>query len=133
MVLILAGFTAQYATAESFNQEDMAFAFGDSAIATSDFGQMDLLSSQEMVATEGEYVWLRGVFGSLKPAWNYTKSIRVRAHFDIKPHRFSRYWGPLSGNRPHYQITIYRKGIPNSHTNIRIPWGPRTTWGSHQP
>ena len=54
MVLILAGFTAQYATAESFNQEDMAFVFGDSAIAASDFGQMDLLSSQEMVATEGE-------------------------------------------------------------------------------
>jgi hypothetical protein len=55
MVLILAGFTAQYAAAESFNQEDMAFAFGDSAIAASDFGQMDLLSSQEMVETEGEF------------------------------------------------------------------------------
>ena len=54
MVLILAGFTAQYVAAESFNQEDMAFVFGDSAIAASDFGQMDLLSSQEMVATEGE-------------------------------------------------------------------------------
>ena len=54
MALILAGFTAQYATAKSFNQEDMAFAFGDSAVVASDFGQMDLLSSQEMVATEGE-------------------------------------------------------------------------------
>ena len=57
MVLILAGFTAQYATAESFNQEDMAFAFGDSAIAASDFGQMDLLSSQEMMETEGQAIW----------------------------------------------------------------------------
>jgi hypothetical protein len=57
MVLILAGFTAQYATAENFNQEDMAFAFGDSAVVASDFGQMDLLSSQEMMETEGEH-WL---------------------------------------------------------------------------
>jgi len=55
LVLILAGFTAQYAAAENFNQEDMAFAFGDSAAVASDFGQMDLLSSQEMLATEGEY------------------------------------------------------------------------------
>jgi len=32
----------------------MAFDFNDSAAVASDFGQMDLLSSQEMVATEGE-------------------------------------------------------------------------------
>jgi hypothetical protein len=61
MVLILAGFTAQYATAEDFNQEDMAFAFGDSAVVASDFGQMDLLSSQEMMETEGEWFWFVSV------------------------------------------------------------------------
>ena len=35
-------------------KNNMAFAFGDSAVVASYFGQMDLLSSQEMVATEGE-------------------------------------------------------------------------------
>ena len=34
--MVLASFTAQYTAAETFNQEDMAFAFGDSAIAVSD-------------------------------------------------------------------------------------------------
>jgi len=71
MVLILAGFTAQYAAAESFNQEDMAFAFGDSAVVASDFGQMDLLSSQEMMETEGEYGLLGALFGGGLGAWNY--------------------------------------------------------------
>ena len=59
MVLILAGFTAQYATAENFNQEEMAF--GDSVAVASYFGQMDLLSSQEMMETEGEWIWFIGV------------------------------------------------------------------------
>jgi hypothetical protein len=63
MVLILAGFTAQYATAENFNQEDMAFAFGDSAVVASDFGQMDLLSSQEMMETEGQAFWFLPALG----------------------------------------------------------------------
>ena len=70
MILILAGFTAQYAAAETFNQEDMAFAFGDSAIAASDFGQMDLLSSQEMMETEGE------VF----PFWAFGLALRFTAN-----------------------------------------------------
>lgn len=54
MAIILVGFAAQHAAAENLNQEDMAFAFGDSAAVTSDFGQLELLSSQEMMATEGE-------------------------------------------------------------------------------
>ena len=75
MVLILAGFTAQYATAETFNQEDMAFAFGDSAVVASEFGQMDLLSSQEMVATEGEWIPL-AIWGA-KAAWVGYRSFRT--------------------------------------------------------
>ena len=45
----------------------MVFAFGDSALIASDFGQMDLLSSQEMTETEGErfgslFTWGKGVW-----------------------------------------------------------------------
>ena len=51
-VLLLAGFAAQPAFAESFNQDDMAFAFGNSAMS-SDLDDMVLLSNQEMMETEG--------------------------------------------------------------------------------
>ena len=34
-------------------KKDMAF--GDSSVVASDFGQMNLLSSQEMMETEGEF------------------------------------------------------------------------------
>jgi hypothetical protein len=66
VLFILAGFAAQYAAAGNFNrqvinqqntsvnQQDMAFAFGDSAATSFDTGQMDLLSSQEMITTEGK-------------------------------------------------------------------------------
>lgn len=57
MAMILVGFTAQYAVAENFNNEDMAFAFGDSAISTTDYAQMELLSNEEMTTTEGKAVW----------------------------------------------------------------------------
>jgi len=62
-VLLLAGFAAQPALAESFNQEDMAFAFGHSAISN-DLGDMALLSNQEMMETEGEVfpLYAIGVF-----------------------------------------------------------------------
>ena len=84
MALILAGFTAQYATAESLNQEDMAFAFGDSAVVASDFGQMDLLSSQEMMETEGErfkyfFNWGRNVWKQTNfEGYNGTRIFQVR-------------------------------------------------------
>ena len=57
MAMILAGFGSQNAVAEKFNHEDMAFAFGNSIAVNFSSGQMELLSSQEMIATEGEY-WL---------------------------------------------------------------------------
>ena len=51
MAIILAGFASQQAAAENLNDEDMAFAFGDSTITES--AEMDLLSNEEMMATEG--------------------------------------------------------------------------------
>ena len=44
----------------------MVFAFGDSAVVASDFGQMDLLSSQEMIETEGEFYPFLVAGGKLK-------------------------------------------------------------------
>ena len=126
-VLLLAGFAAQPALAESFDQDDMAFAFGNAAVS-SDLGYMALLSSQEMMETEGEWGFIRYV----PRTWGYVKTFRVRSHYDVKPHRFSNYWGPLRGDRPHYQLTFYRKGVQGAHMNMRIPWGSRTTWGSHR-
>ena len=55
MISIVMVFATQHVAAENFSQQDMAFAFGDSALVTSDFDQIELLSSQEMMATEGEY------------------------------------------------------------------------------
>jgi len=57
MAMILAGFSAQHAVAENLNNEDMAFAFEDSAISTTDSAQMELLSNEEMITTEGKAVW----------------------------------------------------------------------------
>ena len=126
VVLLLACFAPQTAFAESLNQDDMAFAFGTAEDI--DLGEFALLSEQEMRETQGEWAFFRYV----PRAWGYVKTFRVIGHYDAKPHRFSNYWGPLRGNRPHYQLTFYRKGIKNSDVNLRIPWGPRTSWGSHE-
>ena len=56
MILILTIFTAQHAAADNFSPEDMTFVFGDSAVVA-DFGQVELLSSQEMKVTEGEFFY----------------------------------------------------------------------------
>lgn len=58
MAIILAGFASQQAAAENFNDEEMAFAFGDSTIA--EFAEMVLLSNEEMMATEGNFAPLLG-------------------------------------------------------------------------
>jgi len=77
MILILANFTAQYAAAETFNQQDMAF--GDSAVVASDFGQMDLLSSQEMMETEAEFLPLL-VFAA-QVGWGAYRLTRAHGFF----------------------------------------------------
>ncbi|MDA8898730.1 hypothetical protein N9I89_03135 [Porticoccaceae bacterium] len=55
MAMILAGFSAQHAVAENLNNEDMAFAFDDSAISTTDSAQMDFLTTWEMKNVEGAW------------------------------------------------------------------------------
>ena len=56
MISIVLIFTAQHAVADNFSPEDMAFVFADSVAVTSDFGQMEVLSGQEMMETEGEFI-----------------------------------------------------------------------------
>ena len=111
------------ASANMLTQDDIEFIFGPEA----NIAAFKQLSPQEMAETQGEFFG-----GSTLRLLNFFKSITIRTHYDIKPHRFSGYWGPLKGNRPHFQITIYRRGVPNSDINIRIPWGSRTSWGSHR-
>ena len=132
--LILMVFAAHPALAENLEQDDLAFAFGDT-VAAGDLGEMAFLSEREMMETEGEWfgfaryvpvAWRYGV-----RSWNYVKTFRVKVHYDVKPHRFSDNWGPFRGNRPHYQFTFYRSGVRASHRHLYIPWGARRTWGSH--
>lgn len=57
MVFILALFATPFVTADNIDQEDLAFIFGDIAIQQiSELDQIELLSRQEMIATEGEFV-----------------------------------------------------------------------------
>nr|VFJ93543.1 MAG: hypothetical protein BECKLFY1418B_GA0070995_104715 [Candidatus Kentron sp. LFY] len=96
--------------------------------------ELAMLSPEEMAATEGEWFFAaaRATARYVPRAWRYVRTIRVRGHYDKKPHRFSNAWGPLRGNRPHIQMTIYRKGVKNSDFNVRVPAGRRTSWGSHR-
>lgn len=68
IVLFLASFTLQPALAESFNKDDMAFAFGNSAVSN-DLGEIALLSNQEMMETEGKWVpFVIGAFHAVRYA-----------------------------------------------------------------
>lgn len=126
LAMFLVVLAAPLAMAGTLNDDDLAFAFGE-CINLNHSDSLALLSSAEMVETEGE--WAANVARGL---WKFARTMRVKGHYDRKPHRFSNAWGPLQGNRPHYQITIYRKGARNSNFDIRIPWGSPTTWGSHR-
>lgn len=63
MVFILTVFAPSFAAADNIDQEDLAFIFGDMAAEpTLDLDQMELLSRQEMIATEGEFHPLVGLY-----------------------------------------------------------------------
>ncbi len=74
LAMMLAAFVAQPALASTLNNDDMAFAFGDSPAVSSDLGEMALLSDQEMRDTEGKW-WFApalvgGTFGSAAYVWS---------------------------------------------------------------
>ena len=97
MAMILAGFASQNAVAENFINEDMAFAFGDSSssVSTTDYAQIDLLSNEEMMATEGE------VF----PFWLLGAAIRFSANPWVRHHaaNFALGYGVYSWSSRHHR------------------------------
>ena len=109
LAMLMTVFGSHAAMANSAN-DSLAYAFGNSA----DMSQIELLTPQEMDATEGDW-------------W------RASIRYDRKPHRFTSNWGPLRGNRSHFQVTVWKSGISGSHRNYRFPAGPRIQWGSHRP
>jgi len=82
MISIVLVSTAQYAAADNFSAEDMAFVFADSVAVTSDFGQIEVLSRQEMMETEGEFIqflWLAYRIGSI--GHSFYKMNRARTFY----------------------------------------------------
>ena len=63
MVFILTVFAPSFVAADNIDQKDLAFIFGDMAVEqTLEAGQLELLSSQEMIATEGEFHPIVGLY-----------------------------------------------------------------------
>ena len=55
ILLILMALATQYVIAEDFTQQDIAFVFDDVVAENIDSEDMQLLSDQEMIATEGRW------------------------------------------------------------------------------
>ena len=138
-VLLLVGFAAQPALAESFNQDDMAFAFGNVAVS-SDLGDMALLSSQEMMETEGEWIpfvisafhvarYARYAIGPAKAWLRYGNSYSRSGGFRTRSFR----WGSNS----HYGSQIGSSRLQGWNArlhNSRLPsrsWRTRDTGHFH--
>jgi len=141
---ILVSAIAQPAIAEKLIQADIDFAFDASAGYTvSDLIQ---LSPKEMDTIEGRY-WVfhwRRIANAINGF--YTSILYGRKFFigrfgykikyDREGHPFGSRWGPLAGNRPHWQVSRWAiksggvknskgepKGIAGSTKYLRIPWG----------
>ena len=117
-VLLLAGFAAQPAFAESFNQDDMAFAFGNSAMS-SDLGDMALLSNQEMMETEGELIpFVIGAFHAIR-----------YARYAVGPLRSWVRYGSSYSRNGGFRTTSLRWGS-NSHYRNQIGSSTLRNWNS---
>ena len=118
-VLLLVGFAAQPALAENFNQDDMAFAFGNVAVS-SDLGDMALLSSQEMMETEGEFWPL--VYGA---AWGVARySIWAAGRWGYRAVKSSNNHRILLRNNRHVLQTGGYRGVSGfSQRASHIGWG----------
>ena len=109
LAMLMTVFGSHAAMANSAN-DSLAYAFGNSA----DMSQIELLTPQEMDSTKGDW-------------W------RASIRYDRKPHRFTSRWGPLRGNRAHFQVNVWKHGVKGSGFSQRFPAGPRIQWGSHRP
>ena len=129
LTMMLAVLVAQPAIAGSLNQDDMAFAFGDTSAASSDFGEIALLSNQEMKDTEGErfgaafrvlqnsgryvynkgrYVWrntnVDGYNGSriFQLRWRQRPVYRLDYKGNPSPSKLHMHFGNMRDHRPWY-------------------------------
>lgn len=117
VILLLVGFVFQPALAEGLNQDDMAFAFGDSAM-NSDLGEMALLSDQEMLKTEGEWLGyvvkyggkvlrntrIDGYNGSriFQVRWKKRPVYRLDYKANPSPSKLHMHFGNMKHHRPWY-------------------------------
>lgn len=66
-IFLLVGFSSNIVLADGLSQDDMTFAFSDAVISH----DMELLSSQEMIETEGNWGLWGAAGGAGIGAWNY--------------------------------------------------------------
>jgi len=130
-VLMLTAFSIQTGHTTVLSHKEYAFAFGPAprqGVASAHDGYA-VLSHPEMIATEGEWIGeiLRRALNNIRVVF---KNTRIKFHYDRKPHDFKQWWwGPLRGNRPHYQITIWQAGKKRSNIDFRFPVGRKQPYG----
>ncbi len=124
LTILLAAFVAQPALASTLNNDDMAFAFGDTSSVSSDLGELALLSDQEMKETEGE--WWPLAYGA---AWGLARASiwaagRYGARWGFRAIRSSNNHRILLRNNRHVLQTGGRRGVSGYGQNAsHIGWG----------
>jgi len=137
--ILFASAIAQPAVSGALTQADIDFVFDPSAGYTVD--GLIPLSPEEMDQIEGQY-WVQRWRQIARAIQGFYHGIQRGVTFSIgrftyyirhdeRPHMFGREWGPLKGNRPHWQVTRWVAGVDKSHRNFRIPWGAKKPPGSH--
>lgn len=56
ILMLLMAFSSQYVIGEDFSHQDITFIFDDAAAENIDSNEIQLLTDQEMIATEGDWV-----------------------------------------------------------------------------
>jgi len=98
------------------------------------------LSPAEMDQIEGQY-WvgrwrqiaraIQGFYNSIQRGVIFSIGrFSYRIHKDDVGHNFGSIWGPLQGNRPHWQVDRWVAGVKDSTRTFRIPWGAEVPPGS---
>jgi len=136
--ILFASAIAQPAVAGALNQADIDFVFDPAAGYTVD--GLIPLSLEEMDQIKGQH-WARrakkigraivGFYRSIQRGITFSIGrFTYRIHHDPKPHMFGSKWGPLQGNRPHWQVDRWVPGVSRSTRSFRIPWGTERPPGS---
>jgi len=129
---------AQPTVAGALTQADIDFVFDPAAGYTVD--GLIPLSPAEMDQIEGQY-WvaryrkiaraIQGFYHSIQRGVTFSVGrFTYRIHKDDRGHPFGREWGPLQGNRPHWQIDRWVAGVDKSTRTFRIPWGAEVPPGN---